>query len=61
VELPAEERLTIAFNSYVAQSGGRRFLETRDILAARSAERRTTPLDTRGALIDALLDRREIG
>ena len=61
VELPAEERLTIAFNSYDAQSGGRRFLETRDILAARSAERRTTPLDTRGALIDALLDRREIG
>jgi hypothetical protein len=60
-EVPADERLTIAFNSYDAQSGGRRFLEMRDILSARSAERRTTPLDTRGALIDALLDRREIG
>jgi 5'-nucleotidase len=60
-ELPNDKTFTIAFNSYDAQSGGRRFLEMRDILAAPRAKRRTTPLDTRTALIDALLDRGRIG
>jgi 5'-nucleotidase/UDP-sugar diphosphatase len=61
VELPADRRLTIAFNSYDGQSGGRRLLRMRDILAAPSARRRTTAVDTRGALIDFLLDRGTVG
>jgi 2',3'-cyclic-nucleotide 2'-phosphodiesterase (5'-nucleotidase family) len=60
-EVGGDRRYRIAFNSYDAQSGGRRFLETRDILAAKAANRRTTRIDTRTALIDGLLDRGEIG
>jgi 5'-nucleotidase/UDP-sugar diphosphatase len=56
-DVPADRRLTIAFNSYDAQSGGRRLMKTRDILAAPAANRRTTPLDARSALVDGLLDR----
>ena len=56
-EVPAAKRLTIAFNSYDAQSGGRRLMRTRGILSAPDAKRRTTPVDTRSALIDGLLDR----
>ena len=56
-EVPADKRFTIAFNSYDAQSGGRRLMRTRDILSAPAAKRRTTPIDTRSALIDGLLDR----
>ena len=61
VAVPADRRLTIAFNSYDAQSGGRRLLRLREILAQPGAKRKTTSIDTRTALIDALLDRREIG
>ena len=56
-EVPADKRFTIAFNSYDSQSGGRRLMRTRDILSAPEAKRRTTPIDTRSALIDGLLDR----
>lgn len=56
-EVPADKRFTIAFNSYDAQSGGRRLMRTRGILSAPEAKRRTTPVDTRSALIDGLLDR----
>lgn len=60
-EVGRDRRFTIAFNSYDAQSGGRRYLEMRDILAGKSAHRRTTRIDTRTALIDGLLDRGEVG
>jgi hypothetical protein len=55
--VPADKRFTITFNSYDAQSGGRRLMKMREILAAPAAKRRTTPIDTRSALIDGLLDR----
>jgi len=54
-------RFTIAFNSYDAQSGGRRLLKLREILQRPESKLRTTPLDTRGALIEGLLDRGTIG
>ena len=57
----AGRRFTIALNSYDAQSGGRRLLRLREVLAQPGAKRKTTSIDTRTALIDALLDRREIG
>jgi hypothetical protein len=60
-EVPADKRFTIAFNSYDAQSGGRRLMRMRDILAAPAAQRRTSPIDTRSALIDGLLDRGTVG
>jgi len=55
------ERFRIAFNSYDAQSGGRRLLLLRELLARPEAKRSGTTLDTRTALIDFLLDRREVG
>ena len=61
VVVAADRRLTIAFNSYDAQSGGRRMLKTRDILAAPDAKRTTSAIDTRTALISGLLDRGTIG
>ena len=60
-EVPADRRLTIAFNSYDAQSGGRRLMRTREILAAPAARRTTSPIDARSALIDGLLDRGTVG
>ena len=56
-DVKPDDRLTIAFNSYDGQSGGRRMMRMREILAAPAAKRTTIPLDTRTALIDALLDR----
>jgi 2',3'-cyclic-nucleotide 2'-phosphodiesterase (5'-nucleotidase family) len=58
--VPAERRFRIGFNSYDAQSGGRRLVRLKEILAQPGANRKTTSIDTRTALIDALLDRREI-
>ena len=55
------QRLTIAFNSYDAQSGGRRLMRMREILAAPAARRTTSPIDTRSALIEGLLDRGSVG
>lgn len=60
-EIDPDRRLTIAFNSYDAQSGGRRLLKLREILQQPEAGLSTTSLDTRSALIDGLLDRGEIG
>jgi hypothetical protein len=60
-EVPADRRLSIAFNSYDAQSGGRRLMRMREILAAPEARRTTSPIDTRSALIDGLLDRGTVG
>ncbi len=53
-------RYTIAFNSYDAQSGGRRLMKLAAIVAAPAAERRPSGIEARGALIDYLLDRGEI-
>ena len=60
-EVPPDRRLVIAFNAYDAQSGGRRLMKTRDLLAAPAAGRTTWPIDTRSALIDGLLDRGTVG
>lgn len=60
-ELAPDRRLRVAFNSYDAQSGGRRLLRMREILEAPAAKRMTTPVDTRGALIAGLLDRGTVG
>jgi 5'-nucleotidase/UDP-sugar diphosphatase len=59
--LPPDRRVTIAFNSYDAQSGGRRMMKTREILAAPAAKPTTSAIDTRGALISGLLDRGTVG
>jgi 2',3'-cyclic-nucleotide 2'-phosphodiesterase (5'-nucleotidase family) len=60
-DVAADRRFAIAFNAYDAQSGGRRLMKTRDILAAHAARQRTSPIDTRSALIEGLLDRGTIG
>ncbi|MFM8414595.1 MAG: 5'-nucleotidase C-terminal domain-containing protein, partial [Planctomycetota bacterium] len=60
-ELGADRRVKVAFNSYDAQSGGRRLMRMREILAAPAVKRVTTSIDTRGALISGLLDRGTIG
>ena len=56
----ADRRFTIGLNSYDAQSGGQRMMELRSILADPQARRITTSLDTRGALIEGLLNRGQI-
>ena len=60
-EIDPDRRLAIAFNSYDAQSGGRRLMKLREILQRPASELRTTSIDTRGALIEGLLDRGAIG
>ena len=60
-DVPPEKRFTVAFNAYDAQSGGRRLMKTREILAAPAAKRRSSGIDSRSALIDGLLDRGTIG
>ena len=60
-EIDPARKFTIAFNSYDAQSGGRRLMRMREILAAPAARRTTSPIDTRSALIDGLLDRGTVG
>lgn len=56
-DLPAEKPLTIAFNSYDSQSAGRSLMRLRAILELPSSRRRHHPINTRDALIEALLDR----
>ncbi len=60
-ELAADRRVRVAFNSYDAQSGGRRLMRMREILEAPAAKRTTIPVDTRSALIAGLLDRGTVG
>ncbi len=60
-DVDPDRRFTIAFNSYDAQSGGRRLLKLREILQRPESKLRTTSLDTRGALIEGLLNRGTIG
>jgi 2',3'-cyclic-nucleotide 2'-phosphodiesterase (5'-nucleotidase family) len=59
-EAKPDERFTIALNSYDSQSGGRRLMKLREILAKPDAKRSLTSIDTRAALVDGLLDRGEI-
>ena len=59
-EVRPDERFTIACNSYDSRSGGRKLMTLREILAKPAAKRSLTPIDTRAALIDGLLDRGEI-
>ncbi|MFM7520037.1 MAG: bifunctional metallophosphatase/5'-nucleotidase [Planctomycetota bacterium] len=54
-------RYTIAFNSYDAQSGGRRMFKLREIVSRPEAKRTLSAIDTRSALIDGLLDMKTIG
>lgn len=56
-----DRSFVIGFNSYDAQSAGRRLMKLRDIVQRPAAKLHTTDLDTRGALIDGLLDRGTIG
>ncbi len=56
----AGRRFTIGFNSYDAQSGGRKLMRLREIAASPSAKRVITHIDTRNALIDGILNRKEI-
>jgi 2',3'-cyclic-nucleotide 2'-phosphodiesterase (5'-nucleotidase family) len=57
----AGRRFKIGFNSYDVQSGGRRLMRLREIIANPAAKRVTTAIDTRSALIDGILNRKEIG
>ncbi len=59
-EIASDRVFRIGFNSYDAQSGGMRLMRLREILSNPSAKRITAPIDTRGALIDGLLNRGEI-
>jgi 5'-nucleotidase len=54
-------RLKVAFNSYDAQSGGRRLMRLRELLAAPAARCTLSAIDTRSALIEGLLDRGTVG
>ncbi len=56
-----ERRYRIAFNSYDAQSGGRRLFKLREIVSRPEAQRTLSTIDTRSALIDGLLDMKSIG
>ena len=55
-----DRRYTIGFNSYDLQSGGQKLMRLREIAAAPAAKRVATKIDTRSALIDGILNRKEI-
>jgi 5'-nucleotidase / UDP-sugar diphosphatase len=56
----ADRRFKLGLNSYDVQSGGKKLMRLREIAANPSAKRVTTRIDTRGALIDGILNRKEI-
>lgn len=55
-DLPNDKPVTIAFNSYDSQSGGRQLMRLREILEHPSSRRRHHDINTRGALIESLLN-----
>lgn len=55
-----DARFTIAMNTYDAQSGGQTLMRLREIISAPGAARHITTIDTRGALIDGILNRKQI-
>ncbi|RLS36086.1 MAG: bifunctional metallophosphatase/5'-nucleotidase [Planctomycetota bacterium] len=56
-----QARFRIAFNSYDAQSGGRRLPKLFAILSGPAAKRQLVQIDSRSALIASLLDRGTVG
>lgn len=56
----ADARFTIAMNTYDGQSGGQSMMRLREIVSSPSAKRQVTSIDTRGALIDGILNRKQI-
>ena len=61
VAVDPTRRLKVAFNSYDAQSGGRRLMRLRELLAAPAARCTLSAIDTRSALIEGLIDRGTVG
>jgi 2',3'-cyclic-nucleotide 2'-phosphodiesterase (5'-nucleotidase family) len=55
-----DRRFKIGFNSYDLQSGGQKLMRLRAIAADPAARRVTTKIDTRSALIDGILNRKEL-
>jgi hypothetical protein len=55
-----DAKFTIAFNSYDSQSGGRSMMRLREILNQPQATRCVTTIDTRGALIEGILNRKTL-
>lgn len=55
-----DQRFIIGFNSYDLQSGGRVLMRLREIAMSPSAKHINTEIDTRGALIEGILNRKEI-
>jgi len=58
--IPTDQALVIGFNSYDGQSAGRTLMRMREIISHPSAKRVTTSIDTRSALMDGILARKEI-
>jgi 2',3'-cyclic-nucleotide 2'-phosphodiesterase (5'-nucleotidase family) len=56
----SDRRFKIGFNSYDLQSGGQKLMRLRAIAADPAAKRMTTGIDTRSALVDGILNRKEI-
>lgn len=55
-----DRRFKIGFNSYDAQSGGRKLMHLRAITADPASKRTSTKIDTRSALIEGILNRKEL-
>lgn len=58
--LEPEKRYRILFNSYDSQSGGRRLMKLREILAEPESQTKLIPVNTREALIDYFADKKVI-
>ena len=56
----SDRRFKIGFNSYDLQSGGQKLMRLRAIAADPAAKRLTTTIDTRSALVDGILNRKEV-
>lgn len=59
-EVAPGSRFTIGFNSYDLQSGGRKLMRLREIASNPGAKRTVTRIDTRTALIEGILNRKEV-
>ena len=59
--LEADKRYRILFNSYDSQSGGRRLMKLRAIMAEKESNSRLLAINTREALIGYFLDHKTIG
>ena len=55
-DLPAGKPITVAFNSYDSQSGGRKLMRLREIVHLPTSKRRAIDINTRDALIESLLN-----